>query len=97
MIRRIFTEALVGAGWLAFVAAIIAAWIVLDSPDAYAAAPADCAASGAGVVAIGAICLIIGACIGAIMLGLVFMSRAAAATREHEDYETTISGRDGGR
>jgi len=94
MIRRIFTEALVGAGWLAFIAALVAAWIVLDSPDAYAAAPAD---SPAGVVGAALVAFVVGGAIGALMLGLVFMSRAAAATREHEDYETTISGREGGK
>ena len=97
MIRRIFTEALVGAGWLAFIAALVAAWIVLDSPDAYAAAPADCAASPAGVVGAALVAFVVGGAIGALMLGLVFMSRAAAATREHEDYETPISGREGGK
>jgi hypothetical protein len=97
MSRRIFAAALDGAAFIVMVAALVAAWIVLDSPDAYAAAPADCAASPAGVVGVALVSLVIGGVISALMLGLVVMSRAAAATREHEDYETPISGREGGR
>lgn len=96
LLTRLAKDAADGAAFIAMVAAIMALWIVLDTPPAMAAAPADCAVSGAGWLGSLVLAFIGGAFVGSSILALFVMSQAAAATRENgEDYEAPLAGREG--
>lgn len=79
------------------VAASVPALIWCVFPDAaMAAAPADCAVSGAGWLGSLVLAFIGGAFIASSILALFVMSQAAASIREHrEDYEAPLAGREG--
>ena len=79
------------------VAASIPALIWCVFPDAaMAAAPADCAVSAAGWLGSLFLAFIGGGFIGSAFLALFVASRFAAAERARgEDYEASISGREG--